>query len=155
MTSAEPVKEEGIPDKPYSRLREAFGRTPPHIFASPIILLLLAEEPTHGYALFKKLCELGIFEEDMDASIIYPTLRLMKDDGFIDSELVDEGSGPTRKVFHLTPEGSKELDELAEHLVVITASVDYFQRRYEANVSAKRRTKTKSSSQHGQDRHER
>jgi PadR family transcriptional regulator, regulatory protein PadR len=156
MVSAEPVKEEETPDKPYSRLREAFGqRTPPYFFASPIILLLLAEEPAHGYALFKKMCELGVFEEDMDASIIYPTLRLMKDDGFIDSELIDEGAGPTRKVFHLTLEGSMALDGLAKHLGDISASIDYFQQRYEANVSAKRRTKTKGSSQQGQDRHER
>ncbi|HEY5531746.1 MAG TPA: PadR family transcriptional regulator [Candidatus Anoxymicrobiaceae bacterium] len=156
MANAEPVKQEETHDKPYSRLREAFGqRTPPHFFASPIILMLLAEEPAHGYALFKKMCELGVFAEDMDPSIIYPTLRLMKDDGFIDSELMDEGSGPTRKVFHLTRQGSKELDELAENLGDIFACIEYFQRRYEANVSAKRRTKTKGSSQHGQDRHER
>jgi DNA-binding PadR family transcriptional regulator len=156
LASTEPSKEEETPGKPYSRLREAIGqRTTPYFFASPIILLLLAEEPAHGYALFKKMCELGVFEEDMDPSIIYPTLRLMKDDGFIDSELMDEGSGPTRKVFHLTRQGSKELDELAEHLCDISVSIDYFRQRYETNVSVKSGTKTKGSPQHGQDRHER
>jgi DNA-binding PadR family transcriptional regulator len=117
---------------PFRQLREAFGRKqPPVFFTSSIIMLLLAEEPAHGYALFKKMCDMGIFEEGMDASVVYPTLRALDSEGLIASELVDEGSGPTRKVFHLTREGGKALDRFADHVKHVVAGANAWLRRYE------------------------
>ena len=120
-------------EKPFQHLREAFGRKqPPVFFTSSIIMLLLAEEPAHGYALFKKMCDVGIFEEGMDASVIYPTLRALDAAGLIASELVDEGAGPARKVFHLTRKGRKALDGFADHLRHVAAGANHWLRRYES-----------------------
>lgn len=116
----------------FRHLREAFGRKqPPVFFTSSIIMLLLAEEPAHGYALFKKMCDIGIFEDGTDASMIYPTLHALDAEGLITSELVDEGAGPARKVFHLTREGRKALDRFADHVRNVAAGANHWLRRYE------------------------
>src|SRR5450759_470580 len=119
----------------FRHLREAFGRKqPPVFFTSSIIMLLLAEEPAHGYALFKKMCDIGIFEDGTDASMIYPTLHALDAEGLITSELVDEGACPARKVFHLTREGRKALDRFADHVRNVAAGANHWLRRYEGRA---------------------
>lgn len=119
--------------KPMQHLRTVFGRRqPPVPVTSSITLLLLYEAPAHGYALFKKMCDMGVFEESVDASAIYPTLKALEAEGFIESDLVDEGSGPARKVFHITAAGRKALDEFVErHLRLMAADLEYFLHRYD------------------------
>jgi PadR family transcriptional regulator, regulatory protein PadR len=127
---------EGTADKPFSFVTEALGpddmrpKPPPQILHMPVILLLLAEEPSHGYALFKSMCELGVFEDGSDASAIYPALRTLKDDDLVFTELVDEGSGPARKVYHITPKGRIVLAGMSEHMKRMSSAFEYFQERY-------------------------
>jgi PadR family transcriptional regulator PadR len=124
--------------KPFGRLAETFGRKqPPVFFTSSVILLLLAEEPAHGYALFKKMCEIGIFDEAMDASVIYPRLRMLDSKGCISSELVDEGAGPARKVYHMTKGGLEMLEMWSAHLHDVAGAIGYFQKRYQATMAAR------------------
>ena len=119
-------------ETPFSKVLKVPGHKQlPEQFTYPIILLLLAEEPTHGYSLFKKLCEQGVYDSEADASLIYPTLRNLKDQGLIDSELVDEGAGPPRKVYHLTAAGRVTLAAMAEHMGYMAAAIEHFQERYE------------------------
>jgi len=119
-------------ETPFSKVLKVPGHKQlPEQFTYPIILLILAEEPTHGYALFKKLCEQGVYDSEADASLIYPTLRNLKDQGLVDSELVDEGSGPPRKVHHLTAAGRVTLAAMAEHMGYMAAAIKHFQERYE------------------------
>ena len=69
----------------------------------------------------------------VDPSAIYPTLKALEAEGLIESELVDEGAGPARKVFHITAEGRKALDEFVErHIRLMAADVEYFLHRYDA-----------------------
>jgi PadR family transcriptional regulator PadR len=124
--------------KPFSIMSELSGpgehmgiKPPPqHMFPMPVLLLLLAEEPTHGYALFKKMCDLGVYDESTKASVCYPALRMLKEEGLVDTELVDEGAGPPRKVYHITPAGRITLASMSEHLDRMSKAVEYFQRRY-------------------------
>ncbi|MHB8896038.1 MAG: PadR family transcriptional regulator [Candidatus Geothermincolia bacterium] len=123
------------PSKPFSiisRPPEHLGvkPPPPHIFPMPVILLLLAEDPAHGYALFKKMCELGVYEEGAEASVVYPSLRVLKEEGLVDTELVDEGAGPPRKVYHITTAGEAMLATMSEHLLRMRKAIDYFEKRY-------------------------
>jgi PadR family transcriptional regulator PadR len=124
--------------KPFSVMSEMHGpheemsvKLPPQqMFSMPLILLLLAEEPNHGYALFKKMLDLGAYDESTKASVCYPALRMLKDEGLVDTELVDEGSGPPRKVYHITPAGRITLASMSEHLDRMSKAVEYFQQRY-------------------------
>ena len=71
-----------------------------------VILRLLREKPRHGYEVIKAL------EEQMhgcytpSAGTVYPTLQLLEDEGYV---RVVETDG--KKVYHITPEGERYLDE--------------------------------------------
>jgi DNA-binding PadR family transcriptional regulator len=71
-----------------------------------VILRLLKEKPRHGYEVIKALEEKlgGCYTPS--AGTVYPTLQLLEDQGYI--RAVDtEG----KKVYHITPEGEKFLEE--------------------------------------------
>ena len=72
-----------------------------------VILRILKEKPRHGYEVIKAL------EENMGGcytaspGTVYPTLQLLEDQGHI--RAVDAGGG--KKVYEVTPEGDKYLEE--------------------------------------------
>jgi DNA-binding PadR family transcriptional regulator len=81
-----------------------------------VILRLLKEKPRHGYEVIKAL------EEKMggcytpSAGTVYPTLQLLEDQGYV--RAIDaEG----KKVYEVTPEGAKYLEE---HRDVLDEIVD-------------------------------
>jgi len=125
---------DGKRQQPMQHLRTMFGRRqPPVPVTSSIVLLLLYEEPGHGYALFKKMCVMGVYEDGVDPSAIYPTLKALEAEGLIASELVDGGAGPARKVFHINSAGRKALEEFVErHIRLMAADVAYFLHRYDS-----------------------
>ncbi len=72
------------------------------------LLDLLKERPKHGYEMMKELEErMGGFYAP-SAGAVYPTLQLLEDRGWVTSEAL-EG----KKVYKITPEGVKALDEAA------------------------------------------
>src|SRR3990172_6524559 len=71
-----------------------------------VILRLLKEKPRHGYEVIKALEEkLGGWYTP-SAGTVYPTLQLLEDQGLV--RIVEEGG---KKVYHVTPEGERFLDE--------------------------------------------
>jgi DNA-binding PadR family transcriptional regulator len=124
-------------EKPFGHVAQMFGRKAPPPLITALSLLMLSENPCHGYMLFKQMCEVGLFEDDAEASLVYPTLRILQTEGLIAPELVDEGSGPARKVFHITADGRTALSGWVEHIREVRASMDYFIDRYEATETDK------------------
>ena len=72
-----------------------------------VVLALLAEQPRHGYELIKELEERTGGAYRPSAGVIYPTLSLLEDEGFI--RPTDGASG--RKLYELTDEGRQALEE--------------------------------------------
>jgi DNA-binding PadR family transcriptional regulator len=71
-----------------------------------VILRLLREKPRHGYEVIRALEEkLGGWYTP-SAGTVYPTLQLLEDQGYV--RIVEEAG---KKVYHITPEGEKFLDE--------------------------------------------
>jgi DNA-binding PadR family transcriptional regulator len=71
-----------------------------------VILRLLKEKPRHGYEIIKALEEKMAGCYTPSAGTVYPTLQLLEDEGYI--KAVDtEG----KKVYHVTPEGERYLEE--------------------------------------------
>lgn len=77
------------------------------LFLRPGILLLLREDPSHGYNLIEDLRRQGIIDEDLDAGIVYRYLRDMEEQGMLLSEWETSGPGVPRKVYRLTPLGEE------------------------------------------------
>jgi PadR family transcriptional regulator, regulatory protein PadR len=99
-------------------------------FLRPYILLLLAEEPVHGYELLGRLAEFGVDQASTDPSVLYRVLRMMESEGLTSSKLDPSGSGPARKVYYLTDEGREVLDMWAAKLKQMTSFFEGFGKRY-------------------------
>jgi len=75
----------------------------------PMLLLLLAQEPSHGYKLAERLStEFGI--AGLPPQTVYRALQNMEDQGWIEPDWdMDSAQGPPRKVFEITDEGREAL----------------------------------------------
>lgn len=119
------------PAPPYSRHRDSYSVH--RGFLQPGILLLLGEEPSHGYALLEKLVDMGVIEKRMPLPVIYRVLRRLERDGLAVSDHADsEGRGPSRKVFRLTDEGWDALGWWSENLKGVSELIETFQKRYKS-----------------------
>ncbi len=71
----------------------------------PSLLLLLAENETHGYELYDSLAEFGFDPDCLDSSIIYRDLRQMEEQGLITSTWDENSKGPRKRVYRISDEG--------------------------------------------------
>ncbi|HEU4648798.1 MAG TPA: PadR family transcriptional regulator [Gemmatimonadales bacterium] len=71
-----------------------------------VILRLLREKPRHGYDIIKALEERMGGHYSPSPGTVYPTLQLLEDQGLVRAVETDG-----RKVYHITPEGERFLDE--------------------------------------------
>jgi DNA-binding PadR family transcriptional regulator len=79
-----------------------------------IILIMLQEQPMHGYALMKQIEEK--YEHPISQGIIYPTLQMLEDQGYV--QVIEQNS---KKIYNLTAEGKKYLDENNKIIELIKA----------------------------------
>jgi DNA-binding PadR family transcriptional regulator len=77
-----------------------------------VILKLLAEEPSYGYQLIKRMEERMAGGYTPSAGVIYPTLTMLEEQGLIAPTTNDAG----KKVFAVTDEGRAFLEENKERL---------------------------------------
>ncbi len=95
------------------RSRRGGGRGRRRMFESGelrlVLLKLIADEPRHGYDLIRAIEELTGGEYAPSPGVVYPTLTLLQDMGFID-EAAGEGA---RKPFQATDEGREHLEQNA------------------------------------------
>lgn len=97
----------------------------------PSILLLLKEEPSHGYLLLKKLAEVGVVDPKMDPSSIYKVLRMLEEQGLAVSQHESGDRGPARKTYRLTKKGNRTLSFMAAFIDNATATIAWFQGKYD------------------------
>jgi DNA-binding PadR family transcriptional regulator len=94
------------------------------------MLLLLAEEPVHGYELMGRMSAFGIDPEGTDPSVLYRMLRQMEIEGLTSSRLDPSGSGPARKVYYPTEAGREVLEMWAAKLQQTASSLSRFAERF-------------------------
>ncbi|HET7231827.1 MAG TPA: PadR family transcriptional regulator [Longimicrobium sp.] len=87
-----------------------------------VILNLLAEKPRHGYEIIKELEERFGGTYSPSPGTVYPTLSLLEDLGYARAQ-TEEGN---RKVFEITDEGRKYLEENKSTIDDIFDRVDDF-----------------------------
>jgi DNA-binding PadR family transcriptional regulator len=102
-------------------------------FLRPSILLLLAEEPSHGYALRERLIELGVADKRLPSAIVYRFLRDLESEKLaVSDQVVEEGRGPARKVYRLTAKGWEDLGFWSDGMKSLNGFIFEFQNRYES-----------------------
>ncbi len=85
-----------------------FRLAPPRHFTYPALLLLLAEEPRHGYSLVDGLRRLGF--GPVSRPSIYRTLADLEHDGLLESWSAEPTAGSTRHMYGLTSAGVRQLE---------------------------------------------
>ncbi len=100
----------------------------PKNFLRACLLLLLREQPAHGYELLERLQSLG-FDRD-DPGGLYRALRSLEEEELVHSGWEASGSGPHRRIYQLTRAGMEELHERAKELVGTRGAIDVFLSRY-------------------------
>ncbi|MDN6201037.1 MAG: PadR family transcriptional regulator [Micrococcaceae bacterium] len=72
------------------------------------VLALLKSGRRHGYAMIEVLRDHGF--ERLKGGTLYPLLRRLEEQGLVAHQWEQQDAGPGRKVFALTPLGTKELE---------------------------------------------
>lgn len=83
-----------------------------------VILKLLKEKPMHGYEVMRALEERMAGCYTPSAGTVYPTLQMLEDEGYVRAQEADG-----KKVYHITPEGEKYLEQNRDLLDEIIARV--------------------------------
>jgi poly-beta-hydroxybutyrate-responsive repressor len=99
-------------------------------FSEAGLLMLLRDRPAHGYELVDGLGQLAPGER-VDLANVYRALRGLEEDGLVRSEWSADVSGPAKRMYTLTEDGRRLLDEWAAALVRARARIDDFLTRYE------------------------
>ena len=77
-----------------------------------LILSLLQEEPMYGYQLSKELRRRSSGYFEFKDGTLYPALHRMEKEGLLRGRWQVVEEGPSRKYYHLTDKGRKELNHL-------------------------------------------
>lgn len=96
----------------------------PKNFLRPCLLLLLREQPAHGYDLLERLGMFGFGREDPGR--LYRTLRLLEEQGLVRSAWEASTNGPDRRTYVLTRAGMHHLHGAAQELLATRAVLDIF-----------------------------
>lgn len=80
------------------------------------LLLLLAQEESHGYTLAERLNDFGFSNEEFNIGTLYRTLRKMEKDNYVTSKWLEGGQGPKKRVYQITESGKNTLAQLIEML---------------------------------------
>jgi PadR family transcriptional regulator PadR len=113
--------------------REPVEPALPRNFLRPCILLLLREQPAHGYDLMERLRPLGFVRDDPGR--LYRALRALERDGMVRSAWEGSETGPDRRVYEVTRAGMQELHGLTQGIAESAKTLEIFLSRYSEFVA--------------------
>jgi PadR family transcriptional regulator PadR len=108
-------------------------------FVQSSLLLLLQQGEGHGYALMEGLKRSGLADDSLNPSVVYRSLREMEEWGWVTSRWNTQGSGPSRRVYRITPEGEEYLRSWAGGLGEMRDTLDRFLEAYGAESDGEAR----------------
>ncbi|MEZ4503877.1 MAG: helix-turn-helix transcriptional regulator [Dehalococcoidia bacterium] len=78
--------------------------------ATPLILAMLAEGDSYGYAILKRVAELSDGDLEWTDGMLYPVLHRLERQGHIEGRWGRSETGRRRKYYRLTERGAAELE---------------------------------------------
>jgi DNA-binding PadR family transcriptional regulator len=79
--------------------------------STPIVLAILAEGDSYGYAILKRVEELSGGHMEWTDGMLYPVLHRLERLGHIEARWETAESGRRRKYYRITPRGRSQLGE--------------------------------------------
>ncbi len=77
--------------------------------ATPLVLAILAERASYGYAILKRVSELSGGRLEWSDGMLYPVLHRLERLGYIAGKWQKSESGRRRKYYRITPQGREQL----------------------------------------------
>lgn len=85
----------------------------------PLVLSVLTEGESYGYALIQRVRELSGGKIEWTEGMLYPVLHWMEKEGLIESEWRESETGRKRKYYRLCKAGCKALQEEKEQWLTV------------------------------------
>jgi DNA-binding PadR family transcriptional regulator len=79
-------------------------------FIEPRLLYLIRKSPSYGYQLTEDIGKLSFPGPFPDSAAVYRMLRELETGGLVRSEWEHGEAGPSKRVYHITPQGKERLD---------------------------------------------
>ncbi|MFA6109727.1 MAG: helix-turn-helix transcriptional regulator [Candidatus Latescibacterota bacterium] len=79
--------------------------------ATPLILAILAEDDSYGYAILRRVRELSGGQLEWTDGMLYPVLHRLERLGSVEARWGSSESGRRRRYYRITPEGRALLTE--------------------------------------------
>lgn len=77
--------------------------------ATPLVLAILSEGESYGYAILKRVAELSAGELRWTDGMLYPVLHRLERLGYLDSRWGVSENGRRRKYYRITEDGAGQL----------------------------------------------
>src|SRR5215211_9079519 len=91
--------------------------------AAPLVLAILAEGDSYGYAILKRVSELSGGELQWTDGMLYPVLHRLERQGHIKGKWGASETGRKRKYYHLTARGQAQLGEQSHQWKMVDAAL--------------------------------
>lgn len=100
-------------------------------YVQPSILLALKIKSSYGYELIQEIPQFGFIEGQAPPGMIYRHLRDLEENGLVSSEWQTDGTGPAKRVYQLTPEGTDVLESWIGYMQNQAETLLKFVKRYQ------------------------
>jgi len=87
----------------------------------PLILSLLSQGESYGYALIQEIKRLSGDKIEWTDGMLYPVLHRMEDNGWIKSRWVENDNGRKRKYYSIKKDGQQALKEKLEQWGLVSS----------------------------------
>jgi DNA-binding PadR family transcriptional regulator len=91
--------------------------------STPIVLAILAEEDSYGYAILQRVRDLSGGHLEWTDGMLYPVLHRLGRLGMVEARWEVAESGRRRKYYRITPEGRAQLEEQRRQWQAVDATL--------------------------------
>jgi PadR family transcriptional regulator, regulatory protein PadR len=96
--------------------------------ATPLVLTILSEGESYGYAILKRVRELSGGELEWADGMLYPLLHRLRRLGYVTTEWRTPPEGRRRRYYAITGDGQAALEEQRRQWVAVTRALGDFWR---------------------------
>jgi DNA-binding PadR family transcriptional regulator len=104
-------------------------------FLKICLLTLLYDQKAHGYFLIEELESYGFRKDELSISTLYRNLRKMEAEKLVLSSWEKSEGGPRKRVYTITDEGKKSLEEYINFLKFRKSLMDKLINTYENKIN--------------------
>ena len=91
--------------------------------ATPLVLAILAEADSYGYAIIKRVAELSGGELRWTDGMLYPVLHRLERLGYVEARWATAETGRRRRYYRITGAGREQLATQRRHWQVVDSAL--------------------------------